>query len=557
MKKNLALFSVLALIFAGCSKETPEVQNTTDEVVITATATAPGAVVTKVKYDDQYTLDEEIVDVDAEWENGDSFTALEVNGTTVTSVVFTTTGSGATANFTSKGAVAADDNTTWIAVSGAATVKDGKIVCQYDGQDGQLDNLGKFDYSVSKSTGKAPVFNFNDTKAQRLSYILRIVLPAGIKYMEFNLGRDEDNEGGWVVDSEGKTSHTTSHTVDTPAKMLTLPTVSAADEVCYLSVPAINYAPQKAEEGGVEARDAGLIITIMSSDKKQSQGKSIASDASGNGGRIVTYHMEKLKLIPRPLPSEAIDLGSVTYGGVTYELGAWSPYNLGGDVNTNDANIPGGLFAWAETEPRTSGFSRDSYKYNTGGTYITTIGFKNTAATAGEAPDIYFSPAGSIPYPGNTYYDIRGTKYDAARVKWGRDWCMPSNAICNNIMESGHGYLSSTIDTGGKVVVEGYTKNAYTNKQGFKSTTYGVVVVKANGAEVPFYLVPFTQSGSKNSSGTDCRYWMPQSDYGVQPQGGSIYWNRACQIRLSTTGGYINNICYMYDGLPIKAVLNK
>ncbi|MGI6313978.1 MAG: hypothetical protein ACOXZI_06655 [Candidatus Cryptobacteroides sp.] len=547
-KKIFAFAALAALLLSGCAKEIQKENPGADEVVITATATAPGAIVgTKVAFTDNYSEAEEISDITAVWEVGDTFTALEINGNEMNVVTFSTEGSGATATFKSKGAVAADENTKWIALSGEAEVVDGVLVCKYSGQDGSLANLDKFDYTMVQATGAAPVFDFS--KGTRLSFVIRLLLPAGIKHIEFNTG--ETNNGGWNIQYDGKPKGTKS-TCERPAvTTLELKNTSAKKDIAYIAVPAISYAVGEDNAN----RTAGLIITIMSPDKRLSQGKVTSAELSQSGGCVGTYDMSELELMARPLPEDAIKLGTISYGGVNYALGSWAPFNVGGDVPTSEESIRGGLYAWGETEPRNA-FTRDNYKWCSGGTYNTHLGYKYICAAEMVNPYIVYTPAGGLPKtagPG-TFYDIGGTKYDVARVKWGIDWRIPDNVISGNILKAGMGRLNGEIDVDKKLVYENYDPGTYKNSHNYTSNEMGALVIKANGAELALYLCPFTDNGSKNTSGTNGRYWTATTDYGT---GTPTWWNRAVQLRLSNTEGYVNNKSWIWDGLSVRAVLNE
>lgn len=544
------LFGAFALL-ASCTKENLEAPATgEDGVVITATATAPGAFgLSKVNYTDNYSEVEEIADIVAgAWESGDSFTALEINGDVVTKVTFTTTGSGATAEFKSTGAVAADENTTWVAVSGKADVQNGTLVCGYDGQDGTLGKIGNYDFTVAQSTGNSPAFDF--AAGKRLSYVLRILLPAGIQYIEFNTGKTHN--GGWDITSAGKAQATVSTVEKEAVHMLTLPAVSAAKQVAYLSVPAIDLMHSS------ENRTAGLIVTIMSADKRLSQGKAISTNLSAKAGRTGTYNMSNLELMARPLPSDAIRMGSISYDGKNYPLGSWAPFNLGGNTPTSDDAINGNLYAWGETEAKTK-FSRDNYRWNSGGTYNTQRGYKYICPAEGVSPfiEVNYAGGGGLKSGPGTFYDIGGTKHDAARVKWGSEWRMPSNEVCCNLLKDGKYRLTEEIDVNDKLTFTEYEKDTYTNTYGYKSSTMGAIVYQANGAELVFYRCSYTDNGAINTDGAQGRYWMSCTDYGTAPGESSNYWNRSCQMRLIYGENYINNKSWVWDGLRIRAVLNE
>ena len=559
---SITILAGISILFAGCAKEIIEspAVSAEDGFVITAKAIAPGAnIKTKVDYTDPYSEVEDQADITAgAWSVGDKFTALEINGDVVTAVTFTTSGSGASAEFKSSGAVEANENTAWIAVSGNATVENNLLVCSYEGQNGTLANLGNYDYAVAQSTGTTPSFDFSAGK--RLTYVMRLLLPADIQYIEFNTGKDRN--GGWNITSAAKAPGTISCTEKEAVHMITLPAVSTAKQAVYLAVPAIDLMHSS------ENRLAGLIITILSPDQKLSQGKTISSNLSAKGGHAGTYDMSNLELMPRPLPSEAVNLGSVTYGGKTYPLGNWAPFVVGGDFPGDDDAIKGNLYSWAETEPKTS-FTDANYRWKNANNYDTGRGYKQIGAMEGVDPFIEVHYAGGKGFqcgPG-TFYDIGGTKYDVARVKWGSAWRMPSNEICCNLLKDTDYRLTNEIDVDNKVTYSEYEPGTYTNFLGYRSSNLGCVVFEANGKRLEFYRSPYTDNGKFDNSGREGRYWMSCTDYGTRfytdnPDSESgNYWNRACQLRLiypnndGNSENYVNNKSWVWDGLRVRAVL--
>lgn len=551
---RITLVAAAAILLAGCAKEVPGVNTVQGGNEVSAIAIARGAVIsTKADYTDGYSDVENIADITAgAWKSGDSFVALEINGETVTAVTFTTSGSGKTAEFKASGAVEPSDDTQWVAVSGKAKAENGVLVCTYDGQDGTIGNIGNYDYAVVKAEGKSPVFDFSSRDAKPLTFLMRILLPAGIQYIEFNTGKERS--GGWEVNSAGKALGTISSTEKPAVKMLTLPSVSTAKQTAYLAVPAIDLMNSS------DNRVAGLIVTILSADKRKSQGKVTSMNMSAKGGRAGTFDMSGLELMPRPLASEAIKLGKVTYDGKDYPLGNWAPFNLGGDVPTSDEAIAGALYSWGETEAKTN-FSKNNYRWFNGSAYTTQLGYKNIGAAEGVAPYIEFSAAGGKGWqhgPG-TYYDIGGTKFDAARVKWGSEWRLPSNEMCVNLLRDGDFSLTEAIDKDNKVTFEEYDPGTYKNTSNYTSSKYGAVVFRANGLELALYRCSFTDNGGVTDSGTKGRYWISTTDYGnvIYAPDSSNYWNRACQIRLDPGDNYINNKSWIWDGLRIRAVLSE
>lgn len=566
MNKNYYLIAAsAALILAGCAKESfTEAQVVAGETTtVTATAIVPAAADgTKIVLTDEFNTEDMLGDVKAAWETGDKFVAFATTGdnkAVALTFEFQSKDAKGVGTFKASGEVTLDDNTVWTAVLGKVTVSDTTAICKYDVQDGTLGNLDDFEYVVVSTKGKTPVFNFADAKSKQLTYVMRLLLPAGIKYIEYNTGTIAN--GGWNVFPKKAPVSTVSTTSKDAVHMITLPSESSAGQVVYLAIPAVDYGVHEEKDRLKDkTRDAGLIVTIMSADKKQSTGKVLAHKVEG--GCIAAWDLSREKLYARPLASEAIDLGSVSYNGTTYPLGAWAPFNLGGNFPTSNQNIVGGNFAWGEVAPRES-FTKDGYKWYSGGTYTTQIGFKYTT-TMEYTGEHYLvntiAGGGSSSFTSGTYYDITGTRYDAARVLWGSEWCLPDNIICGNIFHMGHGRLDETIDVEQKVDEKSYVKGTYKNSYDFTSDTMGAVVIKANGKELVLYLTPYTDNGSMKSDGAQSRYWTGTTDYGVSSSGKFAgYWNRSCLLRLYDDGGSgVNNgISYQWDGLQIRPVLSK
>lgn len=559
---RIVFWAAIIAAAASCTKEVapaaPAASAAVDGTHIVATAIAPGASVrTKVDYTDAYSDIENITDVSAgSWSSGDSFSALEINDGVVVPVTFTTSVSGKSVEFKSTGAVEANENTQWIAVSGKASLENGILVCKYDGQDGSLAKVGNYDYVMAKSSGASPVFDFSAKDAKPLTYLMRILLPAGIQYIEFNTGKDHN--GGWEIGSDAKALPTVSSPAKEAVRMLTLPAVSTAKQIAYLAIPAIDLK----QETGTGNRFAGLIVTIMSADKRKSQGKVFSLNLSAKGGHMGTFDMSNLELMPRPLASEAIRLDKVTYDGKDYPLGNWAPFNVGGDKPTSDEAIKGNLYSWGEIEPKTS-YTINNYRWKTGSNYQTQLGAKNIGAMEGMEPfiEVHYAGGGGFRMGPGTYYDIGGTKFDVARVKWGSEWRMPSNEMVCNMLKDSKYRLTDEIDVNDKVTSDRYDPGTYKNSNNYTSS-YGCDVFKANGAELALYHCPFTEDNATISNPVRGRYWTCTTDYGANPDASSgNYWNRAVHIRLDVYNGgvdnYINNMGWIWNGLPVRAVLNE
>lgn len=409
MKKSILEFTSLACIamlaaVVSCVKEN-EISVESDGAVITATATMP-VHLTKAIYEDAVPSGDGIK---AGWENGDQFVALEINGRTVTPVTFTATASmDVKASFTSEGAVRADASTKWVAVLGkGASANAEGIFCSYKGQDGSLKGLFQSDFVVASSTGETPDFNYSN--GQHLSYLLRIVMPAGVGLIEFNTCHD-DNE--WQISSDSKTNGCKIDYRPKATRIVQLTKETKAGDCVYLEVPAADYS------------DAGLIVTIMNKEKTKSQGKVLSENLTDKGGHLGTFDMSELVMMDRTTAEDAIDfisdskstlqfINNDSYSGIKdiYTFAnkpKWATFNLGASANPTTAEEFYGMYvAWGETEQKEA-FSWDNYHHSED---HSSIGFERSYI--GDSDNTL------------RLQNISGTKYDAARVKWGSEWRMP------------------------------------------------------------------------------------------------------------------------------------
>ncbi len=391
--------AVLAVLSVSCVKEQP-VPVSGEEAIITATASLP-TTRTRMVYE------EDEGGIKAGWKTGDTFLALEINAGSVTPVTFTATASAEVkTTFLSSGAVAAGSGTTWVAVLGKGASFDGEsITCSYDGQDGSLSSLEKFDYMVALSTGETPDFNYGSGK--HLTYLLRIKMPEGVEAVEFNTWAEGPE---WVIGTDGTALPCQPDYRPKATKQLLSKSETTAGQTLYLAVPAVNY------------KDAGLIVTAFNKAGTQSQGKVLSSNFAGKGGHVATLEMGAL--IDRPLPEDAVNFiaklsSTLRFGSNTSWDGLqdqyaftcspdWAPFNVGAKASPTTAEEAyGSYFAWGETEQRES-YSHDSYKY----------------ADEDESLGYVRSHAGQKDFRLDLHV-ISGTKYDVARVKWGSAWRMP------------------------------------------------------------------------------------------------------------------------------------
>lgn len=423
---HIIAIAVILSATVSCKREIGTPDNG-DDVLITATASLPDGF-TKMIYEDHTGEGKGIL---SGWKTGDTFLALEVNGSTVTPVTFTATApADVKTTFTSSGAVPADDGTVWIAVLGKkAAFGNGTIKCSYSGQDGSLKNLENCDYVTAKSTGTTPDFDY--AAGRHLTHLHKILMPEGVQSLEFNTC-EGDNE--FVVNGDGSVSACTADYRAKAVKTLGMTSPAKKGQAVYLAVPAIDYST------------AGLIVTFFNSDRTQSNGRTLSADLSGKGGKMGTADFSGMALVDRPSETDAVDFVSdvnialkhyenTSYSGINdeYEFRnspKWAPYNLGAKANPASAeDFYGEYFAWGEISQKDS-YSWDNYRHNAG---HAEIGYLK-----------HYTGKADIPLALGT---ICGTKYDAARVQWGTQWRLPT--LEEMLFILGNNELL-TLTTGGK-----------------------------------------------------------------------------------------------------------
>lgn len=407
MKFNIINGASVALMCAAmlvsCSSEIENEAVGHENFTVTAKAYVGDAATTRVSYTENGTTENSYAaGVTAAWESGDVLQAFETNGSTVTLCSFATTAAGASALFTSTGAVVPSSSTTWKACyGGSKSAGANAITCSYDGQVGTLTNLKNYDYMIAQDNGTYPVFDFST--GTRLSYFIRLKLPAGIKTIEFN------SSGSWSVTSTANTAPVAAANIVSTVTLASATTV--AGQMAYIAVPAIDYSR------------TGLIVTIFSEAKDKSQGKVLNKDLSALGGKITTLDMSDLTLMDRPTSS--IDLGSAMLNSVSTSLGKWAPFNVGAKASpTTEAEANGNYYTWGRTELSYSAGVLD-YSWDT---------YMCTEANCGSVTaDPIYAWTGTA-YSKTTTVDISGSKFDVARVKWGIDWRMPTSVELGNMV---------------------------------------------------------------------------------------------------------------------------
>lgn len=166
----------------------------------------------------------------------------------------------------------------------------------------------------------------------------------------------------------------------------------------------------------------------------------------------------------------------------------WASWNVG----ATKPEEYGGYYAWGETEDKDV-YNWSTYKYGRDWNDCDHIG-----------------------------YDIAGTEYDAAHVKWGGSWSMPT---VDQIKE--------LIDNCSKI---------WTSKNGVK----GILITGPNGASI-FLPTPGRRNGdSLNGEGWSGYYWSS-----------SLYLNRegfAYSLVFGSSDWYWSSFYERYDGRSVRPV---
>lgn len=459
--------------FCACNKEiVPEPSNDTqneEKQIITATVNC----LTKVAYSENTPGGG--AGLSSVWSEGDQFYALQDGAEIVTFTLVS--GAGNTTAVFEAEATGVTASTSWLAILGkGATTHETEIHCSYKNQTGSISDLNKYNYVKAESTGLTPSFDFNN--GEKLSYIMRIKLPAGIKCIEYTPSaywkvsssetKDQYYTPTWYRVNDSMDTYAFAAYESANTSVITLSSASSAGQVIYLAVPAINYsytasgiAYSSTPYGNLRS---GVIITIMndnSDNADASNGSVLNADLRTKGGQIGTFDMSGMTLMTRPRPSDAVThtvaaktgkYTNVNQKAEDHLATHWSPINLGAD-NPQDQ---GGLYSFGEINPRTVFLPLNNSThshYNHQSSFFDVLG-------AGD------NLGGSITYT------IAGSKYDAARVKWGIAWRMPhaleldalgANSTRSDETVSGVTCLKLTLDGGNFIYLPLQTGTYYTN----------------------------------------------------------------------------------------------
>lgn len=547
MRKVLLFFwliTVTALITTSCAKEKGQYTDCFNSGKIIAVVSLSNKTEVKHVYS-EVDPSGKSSGLKSEWESGDFFYALTERGDCIRFDLVS--GAGETSGIFSADPedVSIDAGTEWKAVLGTnASPSAGSIRCNYNGQTGNISELDEYDYIIAAGTGTEPEFNF--AEGERLSYFMRIILPAGIRYLEYC------TTANWKITVSTNTIVHDGHFNN--SFELDLGSSSSAGDVCYLSIPATVYSNY------INENPKGVIITVFNDDKTKSNGWVLSSDLCALGGFIGTFNLADATLIDRPLPEDAISFGSFSvimsrdatvnsynnldnYSYRTIVSPSWAPFNLGADISSPSsvADLYGGSFCWGETASRTV-FSLEEYTYNGSKTVGGLANFPSTQIGLFEQLSVTTGAENGT----MKLQRISGTKYDAARVKWGRAWRMPKEE-------------EWYIFTGSNQSVDGGT---FVTESGFSTmddvlSYYGISVrgrLFTKGGKSVFFPYAGWYGTGHAYFGARGFYWSDSRMRGT-PSNGALTNN---PLRITMTPSDINyGASELYYGLSIRPVLNE
>ena len=415
MKKTLILAFALLASLCACTKQI-EIQEDSQKQTIIAHVN----IATKVAYSENTAGGGS--GLSSVWEEGDKFLAIQ-DGTTVIEFTLIDGAGSNQATFQAE-AEGVTSETQWTAVLGSsASPHTSEIHCGYLGQSGKLSGIGAYNYVKALGEGLEPTFDFDG--GEKLSYILRVKLPAGVKCIEYTpCGYNKITSSSSDIinlNSGEQDDYTSSSRVST----ITLDSAASAGDIVYISVPCLDCSNTHNLTNSNKQHQnliAGIVLTFLNdteADATASTGVVINNDLREKGGKITTVNCSGMTLMSRPRPADAIEFQtsnvSADYHSSSYQRAAsvysyWAPYNLGAST----ASEAGRYLMFGEFQQHDLGVnpSTSIYAYYTS----SSSGYMSMGHTNSKLIDNSNN---------TTFYSIQGSKYDAARVLWGTSWQMP------------------------------------------------------------------------------------------------------------------------------------
>lgn len=467
MKKTALLAIMFAAVLCSCSKEKLQENNSGNEQTITAYV---NAATSKLAF-----TENEGSGMTSVWEEGDSFYAIQDGQTTVQFTLVS--GQGTTGGVFQTTTTGVTETTEWVAVLGnAATVSGTTITCAYlANQTGKLADLDNNYYIAAKGTGLEPTFDFqNGTK---MSYIIRVKLPAGVKTVEFT------PSAYFTVGADGVPVEKTYNSITGETNALgadktgviTLDEVSSAEDTVYINVPAIDYSATRycrdnKQNGNWET---AVVITVLNgteTDATASNGTIVAEDFSAKGGKIATLDMSSKTLLPRPKPADAVLITNTEASvavSTNFKQAAsvstfWAPFSIGASSSSETGNY----YSFGEIIANKPLHSFPAYTLrhtpNGSNSYDDYMAIKAAKLVADDL--------------NTTFYTVAGSRYDVARVLWGTSWRLPyaveGVGLFNKVEKDGTG-LKFTGENGNSVHFErtGFYK-VKNDSEGFNDEKY-------------------------------------------------------------------------------------
>lgn len=540
MKRTLIYaLSAIALLALNCSctkqeTEPSGVAATVEEQIITAYVN----IATKVVYSENSSgMNAGLKSV---WERGDYFYAIQDGSKVVQFTMSSDNYAGKTyAVFTAKTS-GVTSSTTWKAVLGqAASVSGTTIKCDYLGQAGTLNSLGRYNYVVAEASGTEPSFDFDN--GTKLSHILRIKLPEGVKCIEYTPCGYENvtagsNETNFLNSSEENNYG------DSRTTTITLSSASSLGDAVYIAIPCLDYSRtyqtynSNKQTGNLRT---GVILTLLNNDSDNadySNGTVFEGDVTEKHGQIETLDMTAMTLIRRPKLSETINYKKTSEQSLAWSSNKqkassvntyWAPFNLGATqssevgyyVSFGEIDVTKTTFSWVSFHNR---HKPDGSTFRNDVTSNKRVGGSNTS-----------------------FYSISGSRYDVARVKWGVDWRMPYSIETYTLWNGGStaqitgGVRHTCTETNASIDIpcsglkahndDGTQRNFTAANQLTKDTT----TYEPTNNNMPRFWMADKNNRSHDGAGWNEAYtYGPATDYST-----GDYWRR-----------------YELCGLPIRAV---
>lgn len=414
MKKTILFALPLLVALSACTKQKPVTEEPVKKQIITAYVN----IATKVSYEENTPGGGG--GMSSLWDKGDTFLAIQDSSKVVEFSLIS--GEGTNIAVFQAETDGVTSQSTWKAVFGKGTVHGTEVHCGYLDQSGKLESLDNFTYITADGTGLTPTFDFQN--GTHLSYVLRVKVPEGTRFIEYTpcaYNKVTPNGAELIYLNSGENEDYFS---SSRCSTIELGAAATAGDIVYISVPCINGSNTYTltnNDNQHQNIKAGIVLTFLNNDSDNatlSNGVVINEDFSEKGGMVKTVNCGTLTLISRPRPQEAIkfETHQVTVSFSTSKQQAknvityWAPYNVGASVAHESGKYY--MFGTSEQLDLTVNPSTDVYPFFT------------------NAPKGYMSMGHQHAKLMNndyntTFYSIQGSKYDAARVIWGRAWRMP------------------------------------------------------------------------------------------------------------------------------------